>query len=193
LQLNPSYETASTIQDLVKEGKLYPLCAEIFRAEDAKSIRLYRHQQEAVEKALDHKHFIVTSGTGSEKTLTYFVPIFDAILRTNPEKAKTRAIIVYPMNALVRVRNMKLEGSSYPLAGFRRDGFRENCVEFVDIFRRMQQWTSASIAILVSMPPRVRYSHFLSSPMSRHAGGSVLPLMKRIHRLSLSNQTQIAR
>jgi len=101
LQLNPSYEMASTIQDLVKEGKLHSLCTEIFRADGGDPIRLYLHQQEAIEKALNHKHFIVTSGTGSGKTLTYFVPIFDAILRTNPEEAKTRAIIVYPMNALV--------------------------------------------------------------------------------------------
>ena len=101
LQLNPSYEMASTIQDLVKEGKLHPLCADIFCADGGDPIRLYLHQQEAIEKALNRKHFIVTSGTGSGKTLTYFVPIFDAILRNNPEEAKTRAIIVYPMNALV--------------------------------------------------------------------------------------------
>jgi hypothetical protein len=101
LQLNPSYETASTIKDLVNEGKLHPLCAKIFRSEGGEPLRLYRHQQEAIEKALNRKHFIVTSGTGSGETLTYFVPIFHNILHTNPEEAKTRAIIVYPMNALV--------------------------------------------------------------------------------------------
>ena len=101
LQLNPSYEMTLTIEDLVAKGKLHPLCGEIFRADGAEPIRLYRHQQEAIEKALNRKHFVVTSGTGSGKTLTYFVPIFHAILGTNPEQAKTRAIIVYPMNALV--------------------------------------------------------------------------------------------
>jgi ATP-dependent helicase YprA (DUF1998 family) len=101
LQLNPSYEMASTIQDFVDEGKLHPLCAQIFCDDKGQTIRLFRHQQEAIETALNRKHFVVTSGTGSGKTLTYFVPIFDAILRTHPEEAKTRAIIVYPMNALV--------------------------------------------------------------------------------------------
>jgi ATP-dependent helicase YprA (DUF1998 family) len=101
LQLNPSYETTLTIKDLVNEGKLHPLCSEIFREDSGETIRLYQHQQEAIEKALNGKHFVVTSGTGSGKTLTYFVPIFDAILRTNPEETKTKAIIVYPMNALV--------------------------------------------------------------------------------------------
>ncbi|NWF52607.1 MAG: DEAD/DEAH box helicase [Nitrospirae bacterium] len=88
LQLNPSYETALAIKDLINEGKLHPLCAEIFREDGKESIRLYRHQQEAIEKALNRKHFVVTSGTGSGKTLTYFVPIFDAILRTQPEQTK---------------------------------------------------------------------------------------------------------
>ncbi len=84
LQLNPSYETASTIEDLVKQAKLHPVCAEIFRADAGEPIRLYRHQQEAIETALDRKHLVVTSGTGSGKTLPYFVPIFDAILRPQP-------------------------------------------------------------------------------------------------------------
>lgn len=101
LQLNPSYEMALSIQDLVAEGKLHPLCSEIFRADDGEPICLYRHQQEAIEKALNRKHLVVTSGTGSGKTLTYFVPIFHAILGTNHEQAKTSAIIIYPMNALV--------------------------------------------------------------------------------------------
>ena len=52
------------------------------------SFRLYRHQEEAVRKGLASQHFVVTSGTGSGKTLTYFLPIFDAVLRGNPEQAK---------------------------------------------------------------------------------------------------------
>lgn len=101
LQLNPSYEMTSTIQDLVDEGKLHPLCAKIFCDDNGKPIRLFRHQQEAIEKSLSNKHFVVTSGTGSGKTLTYLIPIFNSILQSNPEEIKTRAIIVYPMNALV--------------------------------------------------------------------------------------------
>lgn len=43
----------------------------------------------------------MTSGTGSGKSLAYLIPIFDAVLKTNPTGPKVRAIIVYPMNALV--------------------------------------------------------------------------------------------
>jgi hypothetical protein len=34
---------ALTIKDLVNEGKLHPLCTEIFRADGGESIRLYLH------------------------------------------------------------------------------------------------------------------------------------------------------
>ena len=67
LQSNPSYEMASTIQDFINERKLHPLCAKIFCADDGGPIRLYLHQQEAIEKALNRKHFVVTSGTGSDR------------------------------------------------------------------------------------------------------------------------------
>lgn len=73
LQLNPSYEKAATIEQLVEEGKLHPDCADIFRDRDGGSITLFRHQQEAIETALSGKGFVVTSGTGSGKSLTYFV------------------------------------------------------------------------------------------------------------------------
>lgn len=109
IQLNPSYEMASSIQDLVDAGKLHPLCARIFRDNKGESIRLYRHQQEAIEKAITGQHLVITSGTGSGKTLTYLIPIFNAILRNNPKEFKTRAIIVYPMNALVNSQEEALK------------------------------------------------------------------------------------
>ncbi len=101
LQLNPAYEKAATVEALAAAGVLHGGCADIFRDEAGSSFRLYRHQEEAVRKGLASQHFVVTSGTGSGKTLTYFLPIFDAVLRGNPGQAKVWAIVVYPMNALV--------------------------------------------------------------------------------------------
>jgi superfamily II DNA/RNA helicase len=102
IQLNPSYEMGSRISDLVLQGVLHPLCSEIFWDHRShQSIQLYRHQEKAVQRALHREPFVVTSGTGSGKSLTYFIPIFDAVLRGSPETAKVHAIIVYPMNALV--------------------------------------------------------------------------------------------
>ncbi len=109
LQVNPNFEPAETVAELSAHGRLHPLCAEIFYDDLRKSSpRLYRHQREAIELGLDRQPFVVTSGTGSGKTLTYFIPIFDAILKSKPEESKVRAIIVYPMNALVNSQEKAL-------------------------------------------------------------------------------------
>jgi len=42
---------------------------------------------------------MLTTGTGSGKSLSYIIPIVDFVLRHGPGKG-TQAIIVYPMNAL---------------------------------------------------------------------------------------------
>ncbi|MGQ9474677.1 MAG: DEAD/DEAH box helicase [Actinomycetota bacterium] len=101
IQINPAYEKGPTVQDLVLKGRLHPVCGDIFRDGEGKPFTLFRHQEEAIAHGLAGRHFIVTSGTGSGKSLTYFIPIFDAILRGDPSENKVWAIIVYPMNALV--------------------------------------------------------------------------------------------
>jgi hypothetical protein len=80
---------------------LHPLCASIFRDRSGRSLTLYRHQRDAIDLAAQHKHYVVTTGTGSGKSLTYILPIFDHVLRHQPEAGGVRAIIVYPMNALI--------------------------------------------------------------------------------------------
>ncbi len=105
LQISPAYATSSTVADLAHHGALHPLCADIFqgRASDGTrhSIRLYEHQRRAITLAAQSQHFVVTTGTGSGKSLTYLIPIVDHILRHDPERGNVRAIIVYPMNALI--------------------------------------------------------------------------------------------
>ena len=101
LQLNPPYARGSSVVDLCRKGLLHPLCAEIFLDSRKRPITLYRHQEEAILCALRRESFVVTSGTGSGKTLTYLIPIFNSVLRHNAAESRVRAIIVYPMNALV--------------------------------------------------------------------------------------------
>ena len=109
LQLNPAYEPGLTVDDLAARGVLHEDTARFFRKPDGLSVRLYKHQQEAIEIAAQKEPYVVTTGTGSGKSLTYFVPIVDQVLRNQPEKAQVRAIIVYPMNALINSQHEALK------------------------------------------------------------------------------------
>ena len=60
---------------------------------------LYRHQTEALKLLLEKQNTIIATGTSSGKTLCYQIPILDDLLR-DPSPG-LRAIIIYPLNALV--------------------------------------------------------------------------------------------
>ena len=99
--VNPHFEPGRDVNQLVSEGLLHPHTASVFRVGGA-PIRLHKHQDQAVTKAKVGKSFVVTTGTGSGKSLCFFIPIIDAAIRGRlaGEPRRTRAIIVYPMNAL---------------------------------------------------------------------------------------------
>ena len=105
LQLNPTFSPGGTIDDLVAEGVLHEECSRIFRIgkSDAdhrgKPLHLHRHQREAILKVAEGRSCVLTTGTGSGKSLAYIVPIVDHVLR-NGSGQGIRAIVVYPMNAL---------------------------------------------------------------------------------------------
>lgn len=109
LQLNPAYEPGPTLDELAAQGVILKATADLFRNPNGKPLRLYRHQHEAIEIARRGESYVVTTGTGSGKSLTYLVPIVDRVLRTQPEKHRVRAIIVYPMNALINSQCKALE------------------------------------------------------------------------------------
>lgn len=95
---------------LATNGDLHPSTAAIFRV-DGTPITLQRHQAQAAAKAAAKQSFVVTTGTGSGKSLCFFVPIIDAAVRARAtdEPRRTRAIIVYPMNALANSQMGELE------------------------------------------------------------------------------------
>lgn len=53
------------------------------------------------EEFQDNESYVVTTGTGSGKLLSFFIPVVDRILKEKEKdsKPRTRAIIIYPMNA----------------------------------------------------------------------------------------------
>lgn len=115
LQLNPSFVSGRSVSELVNEGILHPTCDEIFRikrgTKEEKSLRLFRHQEQALLCAKANRSYVVTTGTGSGKSLTFFIPIIDAILREkeNATQKRTKAIIIYPMNALANSQQEELD------------------------------------------------------------------------------------
>jgi ATP-dependent helicase YprA (DUF1998 family) len=113
LQLNPTFLPGGTIDDLVADGTLHPECAKIFRIDKTESdqtgkqLLLHTHQTGAIRKAKEGKSYVLTSGTGSGKSLAYILPIVDHVLRHGSGKG-IQAIVVYPMNALANSQNEEL-------------------------------------------------------------------------------------
>ena len=101
IQINPSYKQPTDVGTLVANGVLHPGCVDIFRAK-GEPLDLYTHQEQAIALAAEGESFVVTTGTGSGKSLCFFIPIVSHVLdgrRTNSQR-RTQAIVVYPMNAL---------------------------------------------------------------------------------------------
>ena len=76
IQFNPSYKITGDLASVVESEKLDPLLTDIFRG-----YRLYQHQMEALRLGTAGSDFVVTSGTGSGKSLTYIGTIFDRLLK----------------------------------------------------------------------------------------------------------------
>lgn len=121
VQINPNYQRQGTVQQLVDQGILHPACAEVFQVGKNEGLlqplHLYKHQMEALAKGQGRQSYVVTTGTGSGKSLSFFIPIIDRILkaRESDGQARTRAIVIYPMNALA---NSQLEELDKFLHGY---------------------------------------------------------------------------
>ncbi len=103
LQFNPSYHKTDSLIKLTNTGVLHPDIAEIF-----KGLSLYQHQVKAIQLGTAGNDFIVTSGTGSGKSLTYIGTIFHHLLN-NPNAPGVTAIVVYPMNALINSQSEEFQ------------------------------------------------------------------------------------
>lgn len=115
VQLNPVFSPGRTISELVADGTLHDRCGDIFRAgkepatgDRGVTMRLHRHQQDAIEIARERDSYVLTTGTGSGKSLAYFIPMVDQVLRQHSGSG-LKAIVVYPMNALCNSQLEELE------------------------------------------------------------------------------------
>ncbi|WP_342739906.1 DEAD/DEAH box helicase [Bradyrhizobium sp. B117] len=110
LSINPRYLEGPTADDLVGSGDLDEATGRIFRF-GATPLRFHRHQAQSIAKARAGLSYVVTTGTGSGKSLCFFVPVVDAIIRARKagKPRRTSAIIVYPMNALANSQINEIE------------------------------------------------------------------------------------
>lgn len=140
LGLNPAFEAGASIDELVGQGVLHPGCADIFRVkrdgQPSRELRLFRHQVDAIGAARRGVSYVLTTGTGSGKSLGYIIPIVDTVLRekdaaragAGSNRGATRsirAIVVYPMNALANSQLGELDKflrPDYPVSFARYTG-----------------------------------------------------------------------
>lgn len=112
IQLNPNFKQGASIDELVREGLLHSECGTIFRKGKTeglgKTLTLHQHQLEAIRVAREGHNYVLTTGTGSGKSLAYIVPIVDHVLRRGSGRG-IQAIIVYPMNALANSQQGELQ------------------------------------------------------------------------------------
>jgi Lhr-like helicase len=110
ISINPRFERGASVDDLVRAGTLHQGTGRVFSA-GGTALTLYRHQTQAVAKATSGQSFVVTTGTGSGKSLCFFIPIIDAAIRARAagEPPRTRAIVIYPMNALANSQREEID------------------------------------------------------------------------------------
>lgn len=113
VQLNPSFAPGPPTDALIADGLLHETCRDIFRIKptpdtDRGPLRFHTHQVEGIRAARAGRPYVLTTGTGSGKSLSYIVPIVDHVLRRGSGRG-IQAIVVYPMNALANSQLGELE------------------------------------------------------------------------------------
>lgn len=163
IQLNPNFKSGGTIEELIKGGMLHRQCEPIFRRDKDKGmgtpLRLHAHQRKAIELANAGHSYILTTGTGSGKSLAYIIPIVDYILK-NPRHLGIKAIVVYPMNALANSQKEELRK-------YLEAGFQEKPVTF-DSYTGQDDETARQN--ILKNPPDILLTNFmmLELLMTRH-------------------------
>lgn len=122
IEFTPKYESYDTIEGICNELGVDDKFAEFVRkglfpnSKDDEPSKLYVHQYESFKAAaIDRKHLIVTTGTGSGKTECFLFPLFYDILsekinssNENPLRSAVRGLVLYPLNALAEDQMKRL-------------------------------------------------------------------------------------
>ncbi|MCP9456245.1 MAG: DEAD/DEAH box helicase [Nitrospira sp.] len=161
IQLNPNFVPGRTVEQLVADGILHRECATIFRSgkkdgAPGNTLLLHKHQEEAIITAKRGESYVLTTGTGSGKSLSYFIPIVDAVLeerKAGSSPGRIRAIVIYPMNALCNSQREELE--KFLVAGYGEGR------EPVTFGRYTGQESREERARMASNPPDILLTNFM--------------------------------
>lgn len=124
IEITQPFITGKSIRSLMEEETL----SEEFHYLD-KSFpvdrNLYVHQEQAIKKVVEGRNIIVATGTGSGKTECFLLPIINELMREKEAGTLTkgtRALLLYPMNALANDQVSRLRGilKEYPDITFGR-------------------------------------------------------------------------
>lgn len=120
LDVTDSFVTGKCISELISEGVLPRRFSKI-RMHQTRP--LYKHQEEAVLKAVKGQNIVVSTGTGSGKTECFLIPIFRHLVAEDEAGTLSpgvRALLIYPMNALAndQVERMRDLLADYPSITF---------------------------------------------------------------------------
>jgi len=162
VQLNPAYQRTATVDQLIAQNLLHPDCAHYFPG-----FHFYAHQEQAFRCYRRNQPYVLTTGTGSGKSLSYVVPVIDDLLR-HPELPGVRAILVYPMNALINSQKAEFEKflEKVPGTPIRVESYtgQESLSEKTEIQNHPPQILLTNYVMLELMLSRVHEDSLVQSP-----------------------------
>ena len=103
ITLGRKFKTGKRLYNLVDEGVIHPKLYDIFSDFE----EIHAHQEKSIRRIKEGKNAIIATGTGSGKTEAFLFPILDYCFR-NPQILGTKAILIYPMNALANDQRNRL-------------------------------------------------------------------------------------
>jgi hypothetical protein len=161
LTFNPSFAKAGRIEDLAASGVLAAPLRDALRGYE-----LFEHQLNAIHLGTTGNDFVVTSGTGSGKSLTYIAAIFDHLFRAaNPPPPGVTAVIVYPLNALVNSQEEELRRYAENYAQSRDEKFPIRFAKFTG------QEDKARRDELEAEPPHILLTNYMMLELLLTRGG----------------------
>ena len=175
IEAAPRYvEAGLSMEDLAHEGLLSPRLVEALdgagetllldgreRYRFGRDWRPYHHQLEAWRALLapEPRSVLVSSGTGSGKTECFLIPLLESLLRggAQAEEPGVRAVVLYPLNALIASQRERLSDWTQPFHGRVRFGLYNGLTprRVEDRERRLTPEQAVDRETLRSDPPAI--------------------------------------